>query len=107
LVLLSPSQCMSCGSTSFLTRCGRTLIYHSEGRGVERIAELEPASPGLVRRQNDGIKSGTVTGNDQDTISTFGLATCPGLAASGTAARPGGVNKGMQPHLGRLRARHK
>lgn len=46
----------------------------------------------LVPRQDLSTESGTITGTAADTVRTYGLATCVGMAASGTA-HPNGDGK--------------
>ncbi|KAM7190221.1 hypothetical protein V8F20_009843 [Naviculisporaceae sp. PSN 640] len=50
--------------------------------------------PSLTKRDDKVLDTGgTITGTDSDSLMTFGLSTCPGMAAIGVASTTGGVNK--------------
>lgn len=69
-------------------RCPLTNQSHER-----REAAIADAEANLVRRADLSTESGTIEGTAGDTVRTYGLATCAGLAASGSAGN-GGINKG-------------
>ena len=75
----------------FASLAGSSIIIN--GRDERREVAIPERGPRVLPRAEHFVASGTVTGTAADTVYTSGLATCPGLAASGSPGA-GGIDKG-------------